>query len=419
MLDGELTTAPLEQPTAILDVGTGTGDWAIAMGERYPDADVTGVDISAMQDTRVPPNVVFEIDNADDEWDRPRDAYDLVHMRNMTGAFRDWSFIYDQAFLHLKPGGWLEMLDFDDQEGFKKFLSVFPPESDLHLLARDLAVAAVRSGRPRGMAHMDPRLLMDAGFVDIKTTEHIIPINIYERHRGSAGKIWLAACLTGLEAVCLRPLTHHMGWDPERLKRVCENVAHEMKCFAFDRQKSKGLIIKLRIVVGRKPPESGVWSALPAYEQRIEPDGDGASSTGTGETPSAALGEANRILSPGRPVEYAVPEEGSSSMAAVAAATDHEMADYEDPPPPVPKDEWRVPPVAKEQQYLPPPLAQDGVPLPPVPQDEEPLPPVPYDEEPLPPVPHDDEPLPPMPREDYPLPPLPQDAAPEVSKDRT
>ena len=33
LLDGSLYTAPLEDPKTILDIGTGTGDWAIDMAE--------------------------------------------------------------------------------------------------------------------------------------------------------------------------------------------------------------------------------------------------------------------------------------------------------------------------------------------------------------------------------------------------
>ena len=46
LFDQQLTTAPLRNPTKILDVGTGTGDWAMAMGDEYPDAEVIGTDIA-------------------------------------------------------------------------------------------------------------------------------------------------------------------------------------------------------------------------------------------------------------------------------------------------------------------------------------------------------------------------------------
>lgn len=65
VFDLELTTVPLENPTYILDVGTGTGEWAIGMGEVYPNCDVVGVDISAIQPTAVPHNVFFEVDDCE------------------------------------------------------------------------------------------------------------------------------------------------------------------------------------------------------------------------------------------------------------------------------------------------------------------------------------------------------------------
>ena len=34
LLDGKLTKAPLSEPKQILDIGTGTGIWAISMAER-------------------------------------------------------------------------------------------------------------------------------------------------------------------------------------------------------------------------------------------------------------------------------------------------------------------------------------------------------------------------------------------------
>lgn len=65
VFDLELTTVPLEDPKYILDIGTGTGEWAIGMAEMFPDCEVVGVDTSAIQPTAVPHNVFFEIDDCE------------------------------------------------------------------------------------------------------------------------------------------------------------------------------------------------------------------------------------------------------------------------------------------------------------------------------------------------------------------
>jgi methylase of polypeptide subunit release factors len=44
-LNGELHLAPLKNPQRILDVGTGTGIWAIDMADKYPSAEVIGTDL--------------------------------------------------------------------------------------------------------------------------------------------------------------------------------------------------------------------------------------------------------------------------------------------------------------------------------------------------------------------------------------
>jgi methylase of polypeptide subunit release factors len=46
LLNGRLHMAPLVEPRRILDIGTGTGIWAIDMADQYPSADVIGTDLS-------------------------------------------------------------------------------------------------------------------------------------------------------------------------------------------------------------------------------------------------------------------------------------------------------------------------------------------------------------------------------------
>ncbi|PHH59574.1 hypothetical protein CDD81_2862 [Ophiocordyceps australis] len=250
LLSGEVSCVSLDDPKFILDVGTGTGEWPIRMAELYPDCEVVGTDISAIAETQsVPMNVFFEVEDAE-EWDRPLDHYDLIHFRCMEGSFRDWRFIYDSVFDSLKPGGWVEMIDFDSIESVKIWFTAFSEGSPIFDMAQDLEVAAEKVGRKRGITHMDPQLLKESGFTDIREVEHAIPMKVGEK---SAGKLWLISCLDALEANCLRLLTQQMDWDPEKCKIACEQAARELANLAKDPEKAKGLLVKAKTLIARKP----------------------------------------------------------------------------------------------------------------------------------------------------------------------
>ncbi|KAJ2998396.1 hypothetical protein NUW58_g349 [Xylaria curta] len=263
VFDGELTTVPLESPTHILDIGTAVGEWAIDMAEMYPDCEITGTDISNIFERRVPQNVYWEIDDAELEWERPPNYYDLIHLRDMTGAFADWEAIYRSAFRCLKPGGWIEVLDFDDKKGLSDLFAYFEPESLLYKLALDLQEASVLSGRSRGVGHLEPRLLVNAGYVDVNLTEYSIPLKTQD---GSTGKFWLLSCLNGMEPTCMRLLTKYKGWDPNDVRLGCEMVGQEMMTLAQDPRRAKTFVVKLRVLTGRKPGHHTRWPTAPVSE---------------------------------------------------------------------------------------------------------------------------------------------------------
>ena len=80
---------------------------AIDFADKYPECQVTGIDLSPGQPTlsvvdwpwssmsqidwydRVPPNLKFVIDDAEDEWIY-QDKFDFIHARLMAGCFADW-----------------------------------------------------------------------------------------------------------------------------------------------------------------------------------------------------------------------------------------------------------------------------------------------------------------------------------------
>lgn len=67
LFGGRLFFAPLSQsnpPRCILDIATGTGDWAIDMGDFFPTSEVIATDLSPIQPEDVPPNVSFYVEDS-------------------------------------------------------------------------------------------------------------------------------------------------------------------------------------------------------------------------------------------------------------------------------------------------------------------------------------------------------------------
>jgi ubiquinone/menaquinone biosynthesis C-methylase UbiE len=68
LMDNQFHLAPINpHPQRILDLGTGSGIWAIDMAEKYVSASVIGVDTAAVQPNMVPPNLQFEIDDVESD----------------------------------------------------------------------------------------------------------------------------------------------------------------------------------------------------------------------------------------------------------------------------------------------------------------------------------------------------------------
>lgn len=88
------------EPRSIVDLGTGTGDGAIALAERWPDAEVVGIDVSdemLEEARRKAPKLRFEVGDGS-RLDVPDGAFDLVAMNNMI------PFV-DELARVVRPGG--------------------------------------------------------------------------------------------------------------------------------------------------------------------------------------------------------------------------------------------------------------------------------------------------------------------------
>lgn len=206
-LDNQLYKAPITNPDRILDVGTGTGIWAIEMAEEFPNAQVVGTDLSPIQPTWVPPNCMFEVDNVTAEWTFRKNSFDFIHSREMFGSIADWDGYFRQCYLHLKPGGWVEALE----RGVK-------PESDDGTVGPDHfwttwgnTVLAVGEMWGKGFDAWEllKGSMERAGFVDVVQVPMKWPIGPWmEDKRMKELGMWNALRLdTGLEGYVMRLFT--------------------------------------------------------------------------------------------------------------------------------------------------------------------------------------------------------------------
>ena len=239
--------APLgEGISRILDLGTGTGIWAIEMGDDYPDAEIIGTDLSPTQPSWVPANVKFEIDDAEESWTFPEN-FDLVHARYLAAAITDWPKLIGQAFKHTKPGGWAEFQDFDptyySEDGSLK------KDHDISKWITTFIEAAHGFGRDPLPGPKLEGWMKDAGFENVVHEKFRLPIGPWpkDKHLKDIGAWNLVQLEDGLEGFTLRLFTQFLGWKTEEVHVMLAKVRKDMRDPKIHAQ------YDFHVVYGQKP----------------------------------------------------------------------------------------------------------------------------------------------------------------------
>jgi Methyltransferase domain len=237
------------------------------MGDKYPAASITGIDLSATQAQWVPPNVDFQIDDMEEFWTF-RSPFDFIHGKWLAGSVRDWPKLMQQCYNNLSPGGWVEFEDWDYTPRMPNGSTQLPDNYVKRWHTTVIAGCEEKTGALANPGPLLKDLLLNAGFVDVH--EHIfkVPIGCWPKDKKlkEIGLFYRVALEDGLDAISLRILTQLLGWQTLEAQALNAQFRTELKSFKFYHQLFVCLHITLiilictltklsHIVYGRKSPE--------------------------------------------------------------------------------------------------------------------------------------------------------------------
>jgi SAM-dependent methyltransferase len=231
--------------------------------DEHPSASVLGVDLSPIQPGAVPPNCSFRVDDAENTW-IPEEKFDFIHSRAMLAGFRNWPRYFQQAFDHLKPGGYIELQDFYFPARVQSRNGQQPPpeggttssssSSKLVQWCLHCMEAGKRTGLNLSAPNSFPDWLREAGFVDIHVKWYNWPLGPWAKgeKNKNVGRWALANFLDGLPAANAL-FTRVLGWTYEEVQVFVAECKEELRqqkvhvylpvCFAYARKPREGEVL--------------------------------------------------------------------------------------------------------------------------------------------------------------------------------
>ncbi|KAL3440677.1 S-adenosyl-L-methionine-dependent methyltransferase [Aspergillus insuetus] len=211
----------------VLDLGTGTGIWAIDFADQHPSAQVLGIDLSPIQPSWIPTNCKFELDDYEKTWTFSQ-KFDFIHARMLMGSIADEKNLFKQAYDNLAPGGWIEMQDFSlpvraDDDTMKG--TAFEELNIKFMTGLELI------GRDGGAPEKYKQLLTEAGFENVVELKYKWPQNQWpkDKHLKTLGQWNMVNTLDGLYGFSARLLTQVLGMSTEELETLLAKCREDIK----------------------------------------------------------------------------------------------------------------------------------------------------------------------------------------------
>ncbi|KAF5255657.1 hypothetical protein FOXYS1_13909 [Fusarium oxysporum] len=215
-----LAPVPNDIQTAV-DIGTGTGIWAMEFADKFPNASVIGTDLAPIQPGWIPPNLEF---------------------------IADWKSLFKEAYKCLKPGGYIE--SYEPSSRVESDDGTVLPGSALSQWEKFFVEGGRKIGRPFTIfeENIQREGMREAGFVNIEERDFKNPVGGWPKDpkQRIVGQYMQAAFEQDAQGTVLHMATA-LGWTEEEVTVFISHFRHEIrspKIHSYFRQK---------VVWGRKP----------------------------------------------------------------------------------------------------------------------------------------------------------------------
>ncbi|KAK2480280.1 hypothetical protein H9L39_09654 [Fusarium oxysporum f. sp. albedinis] len=251
-LGGKLYLAPIDKDkiTKAIDIGTGTGIWALDFADEHPNVEVIGTDISPIQPAWVSPNLKFEIEDCTQEWTFAPNSADYVHLRWLAGSIPDWYQFFREAYKTCKPGGWVE--SFEPSAIITSDNDTVKETSALGQWGKLFIEGAKKFGMSFSVyeEELQRKAMEAAGFIDIQQYKYKAPLGDWPKdpELKELGEFGRHVFLSDTEGLVLF-VANTMGWSEAEIHVYIAHARREInsgKHHAYFKQ---------RVVWGRKPEE--------------------------------------------------------------------------------------------------------------------------------------------------------------------
>ncbi|KAJ7350572.1 S-adenosyl-L-methionine-dependent methyltransferase [Mycena albidolilacea] len=183
-LNHELTPAPLGKPRNILEIGAGSGAWAIQAAKLYPEAEVVAVDMNPLPSRPLPPNVRYQQLNVLQPFPFEAGSFDVVHIRLVLCHLPDAHSVLSRIIDLVSPGGWLLIDEIDWTEAFDGLDKAPGVKRGLTALVKSMEAEA---GDPHYGKSLKPYLEASDKLSEIHVREVELPVYPVPEEPGLAG----------------------------------------------------------------------------------------------------------------------------------------------------------------------------------------------------------------------------------------